>query len=672
MLTGLFLAVALLICPPQDTDRSTFLASWDIAQKTEDTAALSKLLRKNRELAIQIFLERAPQRLDRDIKAFDIWVDEFVDVWAEAYHTDFPERYDAYLQRLTPRQRFNRLSLTTETYVQVWALYNKAFESRAANDWSIFHLAGDSLLEACDSIGETYFAAKISMLMGYGHLPTYNADAGTHEEALRYIDRAVKAREKLGYTQDGEYADLVKLVTELTAILGGLVVATDGEPASGSALGAIPAVEGAEWAASPLSHFVPKKPEKIRHACDLADAHRLSWRRMSAGPLEKDPVALAQDFLKPPVFIVRNGLNKFALKCGDHVSKEFSLQPRPIKVSVDRTLSPGNTRPFTIWIATGDSKESLYMSEANLAPNEYGAPLFWRVIDAVESDNPHGKVTLFDLDCNGEFGGEAPGFDPFGSWGLLPDIKALYRSDSMQLGKGNQAMPWSRWLSDSKGNWFEIKIDDYALAREIQLLPMAPVLGSLKYSLKGVKKLSLQSLVVESTTASTKGLVLDLVALGKKSVDIPVGEYRFVQGRMTDKKGGEVLIFPPTKGFTFNITEGQETTIAFGAPFNFAASVITEENFATVSGPSLHIVGKSGERYARFVGSPLHGVEVSAKGAKDSKMSPPTGIEIYNLWNLLYYPQDGVLQFSKPPSSPKIRLFLKKHPWFGKLDTTLP
>ena len=669
MLTGLFLAVALLACPAQDMDRSTFLATWNTAQKTQDVAALSKLLRKNRELAVQIFLDRAPQRLDRDIEEFDIWVDDFVGGWSETYHSDFPEIYDGFLQMLSPRARFNRLGLTTQNFVQTSILFTKALNSKTVRDWDLLHLSAKALLADLEAIGDLYFGSKTAMLVGYGYLEGFNPEGKDQVLALEFLAKAVSFRDKLGYTQDLEYAEMKKQVVQLQMFINGGAVATaDAAPtATGIAL-----AEGSEWVSAPLKHAIPKKPTKVAHACDLADDHRLSWRRNSGGGVGKEPVLLANDFLKPAVYLVRLGLTKFALKCGNNQSSEFTLKERPAMVSVIRDFGSGHSRPFTVWIATGNEKEAIFMSETNLAPNEASVPIFWRVVDSLEAKHSFGAVTLFDLDCNGEFGGDAPGFDPFGSWGCLPSIDALYRSDGVLLGAAKQSMPWSRWLPDSKGNWFELQLDDPLQAKEVKLRPVTPVLGRVKYSLKGVKKLKLQSLIIESTTAETKGLVLDLLTLKGKAPGIPVGSYRVVQGRMVEKKGGEVLIVPPKTGLRFTILADEETTLELGAPFQFAATVETTDNISTVLGNTLRVVGKAGEQYFRFVGAPLHGIELSAKGAKDSVMPAPSGLEVYNAWNRLYFPNNGVLEFSKPSSEPKIRLTLKKHPWFGKLDTILP
>ncbi|MBC8328444.1 MAG: hypothetical protein H8E31_06815, partial [Planctomycetes bacterium] len=68
-------------------------------------------------------------------------------------------------------------------------------------------------------------------------------------------------------------------------------------------------------------------------------------------------------------------------------------------------------------------------------------------------------------------------------------------------------------------------------------------------------------------------------------------------------------------------------------------------------------------------GEPPFGVLVTLKGEKaEGEMRGSTADEIMKDWNLAYLPQSLELELKKA-EMPPMRLVLKKHPWFGKIDS---
>jgi hypothetical protein len=116
--------------------------------------------------------------------------------------------------------------------------------------------------------------------------------------------------------------------------------------------------------------------------------------------------------------------------------------------------------------------------------------------------------------------------------------------------------------------------------------------------------------------------------------------------------------------------EPEIAKIELGAPFKLHADFAMEGKTAVVDGRTLHIVGRHGERYVRFIGAPLFGVEVDAKGAKGTKLAMPSNDDAAADWERLFYPMDAKLEL-KSNAKPVITLSLKKHPWFGKLSNTI-
>jgi hypothetical protein len=157
----------------------------------------------------------------------------------------------------------------------------------------------------------------------------------------------------------------------------------------------------------------------------------------------------------------------------------------------------------------------------------------------------------------------------------------------------------------------------------------------------------------------------------KGAYQLPIGRYRFIQARWRDaKNGGSVLVLPASGIPTFlDVDQTDTVKLELGAPFRFAAQVDYDGDQAVVNGRSLHVVGRSGERYLRVIGEPLFGIEASAKGAKSAELKAPEPEDTNQDWERLYYPMDAVLETKG--DKPAVTLSLKKHPWFGKISTVL-
>ena len=152
--------------------------------------------------------------------------------------------------------------------------------------------------------------------------------------------------------------------------------------------------------------------------------------------------------------------------------------------------------------------------------------------------------------------------------------------------------------------------------------------------------------------------------------ELPAGRYKLLQARFAGKGVEEVTMMPPPIGpLAIDVLEGETAELTLGAPFELKASVELAGQEAIVAGRTLHVVGSQGERYLRFMGAPMYGIEASMKGVKAQTLRAPNSEEANADWERLFYPMDALLEAKKnlEEGATVIELELKKHPWFGKL-----
>lgn len=669
MLASLLLAVTLsaALVPPQDPAEE-FRAQYLAALELNDTKAIDALLRKYKAQAVTDFVTQADNRAQApELVQLSRWVDVFIESWQRVHHSSFARNYDRYLQLLSDSARRSRGQLLRENFPLLLKMHADGLTARSEEKWRAVRVDAEHLSTAFRTLADRYYLALALYCEGNAWNSDYSdsREGPDDRKALACYDEFLAVRDALDLSSDQEYEVIKSLAAEVRARLG------IPDPATGevgerkvSRFEILPA-EGAAWVEVPLSFTVEEDPLAIEHPCDLADDHRLSW--MLTGTHEPGTEARVHPF-EPPVMVRRVALNRFVIDGGAGPSEEFKLSTKPVLVRFQRKTSEGAVADDALMVAGGTDRDMYHGAELNLSVNDQTATMFYRGAGALTGSTPFGPITIYDHGTDGAFG--YPELALVGEHGL-PAETFLYRYDAVLLGKGKHSQPYSRYLTDGKGGWFEVAREgDYAVAGAIKLIQVAPKLGQLKAVLGGVKGLRLISLVLVSETSQTRGLVVDLMS-GKGGVlAVPIGRYRFQQGLLRDPKGGEALILPGTGiGLTVEVEEGATASVELGAPFTFSIARKLEGNKLILDGKTFCIVGAAGERYVRLVGEPPFGIEVELKGEKATgELRGSTAEEVMADWVLAYLPHPLELEL-KNAAMPPIRMTLRKHPWFGKIDT---
>lgn len=369
--------------------------------------------------------------------------------------------------------------------------------------------------------------------------------------------------------------------------------------------------------------------------------------------------------IAPPISLEHLATDRFRLIAGGEPSKEFRLGSKPTEVEVMRTHPDGSVRPYRLWVAGGGSSDVIQGVQMNLQMQDEGGPIFFRSTASYTAETPFGELSILDANCDGHFGYAEMALN----WtdGLLPE-SWYYNPDAITLGAMKHSQPYSRFVRDDGGEWYELRLDSHESPGKIEILPVDVTLGKLRVTFKGVKKLPLASLLLASDSSGTKGLVVDLAAWKGPEYALPIGRYVFKQARFGDADGSEMLVLPhPTLPMAVDVAPEGVATLELGAPFVLTTTAALDGTTLTVNGRALHVTGQAGERYIRVVGEPLFGIEVAVKGAKAVELRAPSTEEAGADWERLYYPMDAVIELKKP-DKPVVELLLKKHAWFGKIS----
>jgi len=668
MLISLSLLLNFAVCAaPQNPEHvGEFTRIAFEADEVGDSKAMQAAMRKYKEDIILAYIARVERRLDEDLPEIETWVDMFKSTWADTYGTNFAKNYDRYIQRLNKKQRLMRRTLLQRDYPEISTLHFKIISDKAG-DWKLAVERADKLVESLTALSDLYYVALAHNIVANLYNPNYYAhDFSDSQKSFEAYKAAIAARDQLGLRQDQFYKDTKVTLKALQDVLGNHEESVAAEKVKDT-LETIHPVEGATPVAANAKAVIEKPGSRLVHASDAYDEDHYSWLR-AALPAVGESIAIPG--ISPPIQLVRIAQIEFQLEAGGKPSDEFKLSTRAQVITVMRTHENGKEYPYSIEII-GGSEDSMYQDiKINLTPTATTGTYFYRSPSAREFDTKIGKVVIYDTNVDGQFG-----YTEFKmAWceGLLP-TEWFWRPDAITIGKQNHSQPFSRFVFDKKGQWYEVLLDSPLNPDELTLVPVRPTLGELKFSYKGVKKIKPLSVLIASESSATSGLVIDLMALPKKKM-IPIGRYRFLQARFGAKDGVEALVLPdPNKVMLFDIEENSEEIpeLFIGGKFNFATKSVLDGVDLSISGRDLHLVGDNGERWLRFAGEPIFDIEVIVKGQKPTLLAMPTVDQASELWDRFFYPMAASLELRKEATEVDVTLVYKKHPWFGNLKTTI-
>ncbi len=402
-------------------------------------------------------------------------------------------------------------------------------------------------------------------------------------------------------------------------------------------------------------------------------------------------------FNSQPIYMTRDGASDFGISINanspndDTQEIKPSGKPKPSKFFLDADKK----KPYAMWFFQGSDKERHFQLEANLAPSTDYATIGYLSAASWTTEIAGERVTFYDDNSNGKLFESDPfelGLKVYTA-GNTRDGTSVPSLDSMRVGKRGKRVPFSQFVQIGE-QWLYLELAKDGTA--VQSRPFhAEFLktGTLKLDWDGSKSTSPDSLIVRGRGALSAAM-FD-VSSGK-AINVPVGEYELISGRILNGKGARLQhagIAPGTAEPTL-VEEGKEGVIEAGAPFtiSFERSPV-EDGHVLVDGTTLAVKDRSGlVLYGLFntvlVPEVLESKDASGKGARVvgefAAMTDPTLYDqaTRNAANgvagsgLAAYPmpagmKEGDMKLKVPVKSDEalIGLRVKKNPLFGKLQS---
>ncbi len=670
MLSGLLLTLSVLVPADLAQDPAAdFTKRFDRAMAVSDQVEMDRAIKKYREAALNKYLEKVAV-----VKWSDPWMQGFSLSWKRVHRSEFPRIYGEYLDALEDDKQIVR-NRGIQGLMPMYAQNTKAVASREPKDWIhvVEVIEGSGVLLDFMDCGDKYYQTICLNFLANAYNTDFQDGGGDDFQAYKVVEQFLKLRQELDYTNDLSFTNLERMAVDLRAKLGIDEPKKPGEDKEPKASPyRIKPAEGAEWVEVPLEFYMEKKPGALTLPIDTADLDPDNWPYLAFGKAGDSvafpPAYSGEDcfFAGPngPVKLTRIKATKFVIEAGGEPSEDFSIGLKPKVVTFEQKMADGSLVQQALMVAGGSETGNIHGVQVNKGFNENGGIMFFRMLSGRTGKSPFGVVTLFDTDRDALYGR-----NPLRVAGsvAMPLNVYLLRFDSMTLGKMKSGMPVSKWVRDAKGTWYELELPQDPACEMLRIRQVAPTLGELKVTFKGVKGLSLESLVLRAETSQLAGLYVDVA--GKGPHQLPIGRYQVLQGLLRGKDGQESLIQPPTDvPFVVYVEPEQTSELELGAPFHLIATPQVDAGKVSVDPETLRIVGRNGETYMMNIGGPLFDIKVDIKGGKSFEMGQPSQDDVGADWHLAFFPASAY--GDAPKGKPVlVRLSMKKHPWFGKLTS---
>ncbi len=395
-------------------------------------------------------------------------------------------------------------------------------------------------------------------------------------------------------------------------------------------------------------------------------------------------------FKRRELYLARTALSKYAVSLLSNDNKgavEVEVNNK-FKVSTF-WLDAEKKLPYAMGFWIGSDREMINEAECNYETSEKVANVYFRSAASWKGVLGTEPVVFYDDNCSGNPGDGNP-MDPQFKSMLLGDSEqgtVVPMFDSMRIGKGPR-QPYSEFIKLPTG-WHYMK---KANGDEVGLRPLNPEYvktGKIKLVWNGPKPTAPVQLVVQGS-GDYKTAVFDLAS--GKEIEVPAAQYSVIFGRLLSGKGPRSQTAALYQGNSkpFTVEPGKVFELKMGGPFVLQFVRRGDEN-SSIDATKILVAESSGCVMGEWHGislacEVLAAKEADGKGQKVvGKFVRFTDPELVNKAAAKHstlglqaacFPmpdnyRDGELVLAVKPGAPgmKLALFIKKHPFFGPMQS---
>ena len=583
--------------------------------------------------------------------------------WKSSKGSDFCDKMERYFSLMDPnikRERIRIRGVYDDSLAEYWANNEK-------KDGSTFAKVGAELTEvakAFEEVGDHYYSSQAWNLVGHCNDEALRGkkDADLNAACAAY-KKCLEAREEIGLK------DTIYLTTKPRADqLAALGFGPDAKGASGAPGEAGPALEAGPSLKTPLTFELIEEIDAIQRPSFVLDELYPTWNSISlASKGNKIPMPRVEE--GPNVH--RVGSAKVAIDVDGDGSGEGKAD---VEIPVRGRLEPvvfevgeGEAKRKMAFLAvTGIEKDSYQKIEMNLAPMDQQMTIYIAPAGSVKGELEGTSIQIFDDNLDGMYG------SPASTWGYMGMTKDHYQPelDSMIIGGGKRAVPFSEYVQ-IEDKWYQLEVENGGTS--VTAAPAGLKTGTVSLDAKGLKP----NFVIIRGENQYENTYFDLTSA--KELEVPVGRYNLFFGMVSKGKKKQMMkavMIGGDETASYDVLAGEEVEIQIGAPYGFEFEYVFDDSTLLVTGKSVCIVGRGGERYERVWNAvPKPDVSVRKAGSKrgskgetmdlvlDQQVITDTGD-----WAVAWFPRDLEVR-NKAGEEVEVQLVEKKNKLFGKIES---
>lgn len=645
-------------------DLEKFLKDFHRAMEIKATAEMASITRRNPQAALFLIIDYGERISIQTNEVLETDMAAFIKAWKDAFDSDFGMIMYEYFSLMKVQVRSFRGQRIGD-----FKVFDRDYQKAiAAKDWAALDLACEryeALAEAFVKAGDYYYVSECWRRAAVAYDEGIRGNAANIEKAGKAYAEVLAARKRIEL-EDQHYA-FAK--TRSDQLLGQL-------KDSGGAMG-----EGAEGegefsrklAGVSLSEVV-KIPLEFELLEDFKGAFRPAYQITELALIWN-----GFNFGKPGTVsdLVQFQTGPQGIRTSSGVSIDTNRDGTG-DIEVPITL---NVEPVVFTIGEGDAErkwgilskvlgaDEIYQGIGlNLESSEDYLNLYVAPAASMKGTIGGTPFRVIDDNLDGTYGSQPA---RWGFWGLTEgSMQPEY--DTIVIGKSKRAEPWSEYVK-VEDDWYQIRSVNFG--KELSASKAILQTGILQLSFKGPKP----SYLIVRGADTFEFCFYDVLAGGKKGVEVPAGDYTLLVGGLEKgkrKQAMKAMILPGGEMEPWTVKPGETTKIELGAPFGFDFSAEEKSKWVTVTGKTVAIVGSAGERYERFWNCvPAPDVSIRKAGTKKGGRAETMPVirdedKLFDSgFGAAWFPLDLKVLKKKEGEDIEIMLSEKKNKLFGSIES---
>lgn len=652
--------------------RDSFAKAMGLGSREE----MRRLVARNTDEAIDWIIQTAEAIGNSpNDKLYDLF-NALREAWKASIKTDFCDKMERYFSLMDPPTRRERMRMRVQFNKQR-RLYIKNLEAKDLPTFTKMALEFESLAEAFTEVGDHYYASLSWSFMGNCYDESNLGNKADLKKATAALGHYIESCDKIGLDN--------KLYKITTARLKTLIALGFGE---GGSVAKAPAVKPTGEPAGESAGESTEEPTAGPVAPTVVLEATMTFELIDdIAAIQRPNYALDELYPMWSILALQGKGSQVAVPRLEGAPNILRVAAAEARVDVDRdgigdVRIPirGRIEPVVFSIGEGDSKrewalltqvgiqkDTYQAIEMNLEPSAEYLNIYVVAAGSVVGELDGTRIQVIDDNIDGIYG------SPPSTWGNVGMSPGSFQPemDSMVIGKSKRAVPWSEFTMIGDV-WYQLEPTRGGM--QLAATPVTLRTGFLKLKYKGPR---LSYMVVKGAN-DFENSYFDISS--GKPVEVPLGRYTLFFGMLSKGKKKQImksLVIPGEDTPTWDLLEeGGDVTIELGAPFGFDFTAEIDDREILVTGNSVVVVGRGGERYERVWGAvPRPAVSYRKAGSKRGtkpedmdRIMDQDQITQFG-WASAWFPRDIVLQRRGGAKDIEVQLTEKKNKLFGKIES---